>query len=149
MSAKMGANAKKILVIHGPNLNLLGEREPEIYGTQTLSDLNESLAEYATSQNIQLSFFQSNHEGELIDAIQQARAATHGLVINPGGYTHTSVALRDALLAYPHPKIEVHLSNIYAREPIRRHSLMSSAVNGIICGLGSRGYFLALDYFIE
>lgn len=139
---------KSVLVLHGPNLNLLGTREPEIYGTQTLEDINQAMAEKAKGLGLSLTFFQSNHEGELIDEIQKALQTTEGLIINPGGLTHTSVALRDAMAAYPHPKIEVHLSNIYQREAFRHHSYISPVVTGVICGLGAQGYLLALDTFV-
>lgn len=134
-----------ILVINGPNLNLLGEREPHIYGSQTLADINHALTEQAKQAGFVLECFQSNHEGALIDKVQQARQTTCGLIINPGGYAHTSVALRDALAAYVHPIVEVHLSNIYKREGFRHHSFISAVVTGLICGLGADGYRLALD----
>lgn len=138
-----------ILVINGPNLNLLGEREPHIYGSRTLADINRELTEIAAQAGFSLACFQSNHEGELIDKVQQGRHTTVGLLINPGGYAHTSVALRDALSAYAHPIVEVHLSNIYKREGFRHHSYISAVVNGMICGLGADGYRLALDALIN
>jgi 3-dehydroquinate dehydratase-2 len=138
------AAAKTILVLNGPNLNLLGQREPEIYGKQTLDDINQALAEQTKAAGFEIRFLQSNHEGDLIDAVQQARTNTCGLIINPGGYSHTSVALRDALAAYPHPIIEVHLSNIHHREGFRHHSYVSGVATGVICGLGAQGYELAL-----
>lgn len=138
-----------ILVINGPNLNLLGEREPHIYGSRTLADINRELTEIAAQAGFSLDCFQSNHEGELIDKVQQGRHTTVGLLINPGGYAHTSVALRDALSAYAHPIVEVHLSNIYKREGFRHHSYISAVVNGMICGLGADGYRLALDALIN
>lgn len=134
-----------ILVVNGPNLNLLGEREPHLYGVETLADINRALTEQAERAGFQLDCVQSNHEGALIDAVQQARKTTVGLIINPGGYGHTSVALRDALAAYEHPIIEVHLSNIHQRESFRHHSYLSAVATGVICGLGSDGYRLALD----
>jgi 3-dehydroquinate dehydratase-2 len=137
--------AADILVINGPNLNLLGQREPEIYGHDTLDDINARLEKQAQGAGKSIAFFQSNHEGALIDAIHQARSTTKGLIINPGGYSHTSVALRDALSAYPYPIIEVHLSNIHQREGFRHHSFVSGVATGVICGLGARGYALALD----
>lgn len=137
--------AADILVINGPNLNLLGQREPEIYGYDTLDDINARLEKQAQASGKSIAFFQSNHEGDLIDAIHQARATTKGLIINPGGYSHTSVALRDALSAYPHPIIEVHLSNIHQREGFRHHSFVSGVATGVICGLGAQGYALALE----
>ncbi|HEY9745397.1 MAG TPA: type II 3-dehydroquinate dehydratase [Oculatellaceae cyanobacterium] len=137
-----------ILVLNGPNLNLLGQREPHLYGTETLDDINTRLKAQAEASGKTIAFFQSNHEGDLIDAIHQARQTTHGLIINPGGYSHTSVALRDALAAYPQPIIEVHLSNIHKREGFRHHSYISAVATGVICGLGSTGYSLALDYLL-
>jgi 3-dehydroquinate dehydratase-2 len=138
-------SARKILILNGPNLNLLGQREPEIYGTQTLDDINRGLLELARAGGFDLKFLQSNHEGDLIDAVQQARETTAGLIINPGGYSHTSVSLRDAIAAYPHPVMEVHLSNIFQRESFRHHSYISSVATGVICGLGAIGYRLALE----
>jgi 3-dehydroquinate dehydratase-2 len=138
-------NLSVILVLNGPNLNLLGEREPHLYGTETLDDINRALAEQASQAGFRLECLQSNHEGALIDAVHQARKTTVGLIINPGGYGHTSVALRDALAAYGHPIIEVHLSNIHQREPFRHHSYLSAVATGVICGLGADGYRLALD----
>lgn len=134
-----------ILLVHGPNLNLLGDREPHLYGTQTLADINNGLIELAKQAGFELRCVQSNHEGALIDAVQDARKTTVGLIINPGGYTHTSVALRDALAAYDHPIIEVHLSNVHQRESFRHHSYISGVATGVICGLGADGYRLALD----
>ncbi len=133
-----------ILILHGPNLNLLGEREPAIYGTTTLADINAQLTQLATELGVTIDCRQSNHEGELIDWVQAARTTTTGLIINPGGYTHTSVALADALATYPHPITEVHLSNIAAREEFRKQSLVSPQATGIISGLGAQGYLLAL-----
>ena len=138
-----------ILVMNGPNLNLLGERVPHIYGSRTLDEINRELANVASQAGLLLECFQSNHEGELIDKVQQARQTTCGLIINPGGYAHTSVALRDALSAYTHPIVEVHLSNIYKREGFRHHSYISAVVNGMVCGLGADGYRLALDALIR
>ncbi len=135
---------KTIWVINGPNLNLLGEREPHLYGTRTLADINLELSGFAEKNGFTLECYQSNHEGELIDQVQAARNTTGGLIINPGGYAHTSVALRDAVAAYSHPVIEVHLSNIYKREEFRHHSYLSAVVSGVICGLGADGYRLAL-----
>lgn len=140
---------EKIMVLNGPNLNLLGQREPEIYGSQTLEDISRELAKQAQAAGFEIGFFQSNHEGELIDAIQDARENTAGLIINPGGFSHTSIALRDALSTYPHPAIEVHLSNIYAREGFRHHSFISGVVTGVICGLGAHGYSLAFAALLE
>ncbi len=150
---KIVKNAKRkprILVMHGPNLNLLGSREPEIYGRDTLADINASLAAQAKAASVELITFQSNHEGDLIDRIQAARAEEMAfIIINPGGYTHTSIALRDALIAVAIPFVEVHLSNVHARESFRRHSYFSDIAVGVICGLGSHGYRLALDYALN
>ena len=134
----------QILVLHGPNLNLLGEREPEIYGRTTLAAIDTRLREIAAENGVSLESFQSNHEGALVDRIQAARGAYQGIVINPGGFTHTSIALRDALVASGLPVVEVHLSNIHAREPFRRTSLVSDIAVGQITGLGPIGYELAL-----
>ncbi len=134
----------QILVLHGPNLNLLGEREPEVYGRTTLAEIDTRLREIAAEHGVSLESFQSNHEGALVDRIQAARGAYQGIVINPGGFTHTSVALRDALVASGLPVVEVHLSNIHAREPFRRTSLVSDIALGQITGLGPIGYELDL-----
>lgn len=135
----------KILVIHGPNLNLLGTREPEIYGTETLSDINKELNALADEFEIQIDFFQSNHEGKLIDRIHEAASDNvDGLIINPGGLTHTSISLRDALAASAIPVAEVHLSNIQAREEFRQHSFVTPVALGQISGFGASGYGLAL-----
>jgi 3-dehydroquinate dehydratase-2 len=136
----------KILVLHGPNLNLLGTREPEIYGRVTLADINRQLAELAQASGHQLICFQSNAEHELIDRIQQGRDDRTALILfNPGAFTHTSIALRDALAAVAIPFIEVHLSNVHAREPFRQHSYLSDIAIGVICGFGSDSYRLALE----
>ena len=135
-----------ILVLHGPNLNLLGSREPEIYGRTTLATIHSAMSARARAAGIQLESFQSNHEGELIDRVQSARdQGVRFIFINPAGYTHTSVALRDALAAVAIPFIEVHLSNVYAREPFRKHSYFSDIAVGLISGLGAQGYELALE----
>ncbi|MHA3026241.1 MULTISPECIES: type II 3-dehydroquinate dehydratase [Chromohalobacter] len=139
-------SAHKILVLHGPNLNLLGTRQPEIYGHETLDDINNRLFEKAAINGWDIVCRQSNHEGELIDAIQAARTdGTDLIVINPAAYSHTSVAILDALNAYEGQVIEVHLSNIHKREAFRHHSYVSRRADGVIAGLGSRGYLLALD----
>ena len=135
-----------ILVIHGPNLNRLGQREPDHYGKNTLDSINRTLITQAEESHLLLECFQSNHEGELIDRIHRAGDEnTQFIIMNPGGYTHTSVALRDALLSVSVPFIEVHLSNIFRRESFRHHSYFSDIAQGTICGLGSMGYRLALD----
>ncbi len=135
-----------ILVLNGPNLNLLGTREPEIYGSQTLTDISEHLAETAAEKGHQLECFQSNAEHALIDRIHAARDEdTDFIIINPAAFTHTSVALRDALLGVQIPFIEVHLSNVHAREPFRHHSYLSDVALGVICGLGAQGYDFALS----
>jgi 3-dehydroquinate dehydratase-2 len=152
-SRKTASNDKgkpRILVLHGPNLNFLGLREPEIYGRDTLADINASLASQAKDASVELITFQSNHEGDLVDRVQAARSeGVAFIIINPGGYTHTSVALRDALAAVAIPFVEVHLSNVHARESFRRHSYFSDIAAGVICGLGSHGYRFALDYALN
>ncbi|RZL09647.1 MAG: type II 3-dehydroquinate dehydratase [Rubrivivax sp.] len=135
-----------ILVLHGPNLNLLGTREPEVYGATTLEQINSGLLQRATARGIDLGAFQSNHEGALIDRVHAARLdGTRFILINPGAFTHTSVALRDALAGVAIPFIEVHLSNVHRREPFRQHSYFSDLAEGVIVGLGPQGYQLALD----
>ncbi len=133
-----------VLVLNGPNLNMLGKRQPEIYGRETLADIEAACRAEAKGLDLALDFFQSNHEGALVDRIQQAREANSGIIINAGAYTHTSVALLDALNAAEKPVIEVHLSNIYKREEFRHHSYISPVAVGVICGFGSQGYLLAL-----
>ena len=136
---------QKILVINGPNLNLLGSREKEKYGQSSLDDIKNNCQIHAKKIGIDLDFKQSNVEGELVNFIQGARNAHDGIIINAGGYTHTSVAILDALLAVKKPTIELHITNIYKREDFRHKSLISKASNGIICGLGVDGYLMALD----
>ena len=133
-----------VLVLNGPNLNMLGKRQPDIYGRETLADIEAACRAEAKGLDLALDFFQSNHEGALVDRIQQAREANSGIIINAGAYTHTSVALLDALNAAEKPVIEVHLSNIYKREEFRHHSYISPVAVGVICGFGSQGYLLAL-----
>jgi len=142
--------AKNILVLHGPNLNLLGSREPEVYGRVTLDEINRRLAKLAADAGAKLASLQSNAEAELIDRIQLASTdGTDFIIINPAAYTHTSVALRDALAAVKLPFIEVHLSNIFARETFRRESYFSDLALGVISGLGAKGYELALEYALS
>ena len=139
----------KILVMHGPNLNLLGTREPEVYGTDTLDDINLRLKTQAEAAGHELEAFQSNAEHELIDKIHSARGAVSFIVINPGAYTHTSIALRDAFLGVSIPFIEIHLSNVHSREEFRQFSYLSDIAIGVITGLGARGYELAIQAAIE
>ena len=137
----------KILVINGPNLNMLGVREPEIYGKETYETLCESINDYADKKGIEVKIFQSNHEGEIVDIIQSAYGLYDGIVINPAAYTHTSVAILDALKAVGIPTVEVHLSDINSREEFRKHSFVSMIAVKTICGLGFEGYRKALEYF--
>jgi 3-dehydroquinate dehydratase II len=138
---------RKILVLHGPNLNLLGTREPDVYGRDTLADINTKLTNQAKVGGVTLECFQTNSEGALIDRVHQAKTdKVNFIIINPAGFTHTSVALRDALAAVAIPFIEVHLSNIYAREAFRHHSYLSPLALGVVSGLGASGYELALNY---
>lgn len=136
---------KPIFVLNGPNLNLLGTRQPEIYGRDTLADVKSRATQRAAALGLQVDFRQSNREGELVDWIQEARAASCGIIMNAGGYSHTSVAILDALIASELPVIEVHLSNIFKREAFRHHSYVSGGANGVICGLGALGYELAVE----
>jgi 3-dehydroquinate dehydratase-2 len=141
---------RKILVLHGPNLNMLGSREPEIYGKESLEVINGRLTATAKKEGVALEVYQSNQEGALIERVQAAKKqGISWIIVNPGGLTHTSVALRDAFAAVEIPFVEVHLSNIYSREPFRRHSYFSDLAVGTICGLGSRGYDLALQFAIQ
>lgn len=141
---------KRILVLHGPNLNLLGTREPEVYGRVTLDEINVRLTALAEKSGARLDYFQSNTEGMLVDRVQQARAdGTDFIVINPAAFTHTSVALRDALAAVAIPFVEVHLSNVYAREAFRKESYFSDIAVGVISGLGATGYELALQFALQ
>jgi 3-dehydroquinate dehydratase-2 len=142
--------AARLLVLHGPNLNLLGTREPEHYGLMTLAEINLALARRADRAGVALETFQSNHEGALIERVHAAREqGVSYIIINPAGFTHTSVALRDALAATAIPFIEVHLSNVHVRESFRRHSYFSDLAVGVVCGLGGKGYLLALEYFLS
>ena len=138
----------KILVIHGPNLNLLGRREPDHYGTMTLETINDLLNDAAQKAHIEISFLQSNSEGELVDIIHKAIGSFDGILINPGAYTHTSIALRDALSAAGMPTVEVHLSNIYSREDFRKKSYISAVVMGVISGFREQSYLLGLQALI-
>ena len=141
---------RKILILHGPNLDMLGIREPTIYGKENLKSINVRLSRMARREGAALEVFQSNHEGALIDRVHGAKKQRISwIIVNPGGLTHTSVALRDALAAVEIPFLEVHLSNIYAREPFRRHSYFSDLAAGTICGLGSRGYDFALQFALH
>ena len=135
----------RILVLHGPNLNLLGQREPDVYGRKTLAQIDADLSARAKELDVEIDCFQSNHEGELVDRIQEAMDSAGGILINPAGFTHSSVALRDALAAVALPVIEIHLSNVYARESFRQHSYVSPIAMGVISGLGAHGYLLALE----
>ncbi|HHU92869.1 MAG TPA: type II 3-dehydroquinate dehydratase [Halanaerobiaceae bacterium] len=136
---------KEVAVIHGPNLNMLGRREPEIYGYLTLDDLNKKIQEQGEKLKLSLTIFQSNHEGEIVDFIQEGYNKYKGIVINPGGLTHYSIVLRDALVAVKVPVIEVHISNIYQREEFRHHSVIAPVALGQISGLGTDGYLYALE----
>ena len=139
----------KILVLHGPNLNLLGTREPELYGSMTLEDINNEAIELGKEMDAEIKCLQSNHEGALIDALHDARTWANGVVFNPGGYTHTSIALRDAISAIQIPVIEVHLSNVYAREEFRHVSMISAVCKGKITGFGWRSYLLGLRALVD
>ncbi|MFW5908323.1 MAG: type II 3-dehydroquinate dehydratase [Desulfosalsimonas sp.] len=140
---------KQISVIHGPNLNMLGVREPGTYGSESLSDINDALQKKAGKKNAEVDIFQSNHEGEIVEGIQRAYGVCDALIINAAAYTHTSIAVRDALLLLDVPVIEIHISNIYKREPFRHKSMISDVVTGQISGLGARGYLLAMDAVLE
>ncbi|MBN44437.1 MAG: type II 3-dehydroquinate dehydratase [Rhodobiaceae bacterium] len=140
---------KIIYILNGPNLNLLGEREPEIYGSESIDDIQKLTEQYAKSKNTDVIFKQTNHEGELIEMIHDARKKSDGLIINPAGYTHTSVAIYDALLSLEIPIIEVHISNIYKREKFRHSSYVSMAANSVISGFGIDGYIFALESMLK
>jgi 3-dehydroquinate dehydratase-2 len=138
-------NSIRVLIIHGPNLNMLGKREPDIYGATTLESINDSLKELGRTLDLELETYQTNHEGAICEKIQHAAGIHHGLIINPAAFTHTSIAIRDALLLLDIPIIEVHLSNIYQREPFRQKSMISDVVTAQITGLGEKGYTMALE----
>ncbi|MCE1170206.1 type II 3-dehydroquinate dehydratase [Azovibrio restrictus] len=149
-SASKTVPRPRLLVLNGPNLNLLGTREPQHYGSVTLDDINLTLARRAEAADVDLETFQSNHEGALIERIHAARQQdVRYIIINPAAWTHTSVAIRDALAAVAIPFVEVHLSNVHAREPFRQHSYFSDLAIGVICGLGQQGYLLALEYLLN
>lgn len=140
----------RLLVLHGPNLNLLGTREPQVYGHVTLDQINQALVERARQAGVELTPFQSNHEGQLVDRVQAARAEkVDFILINPAAYTHTSVAIRDALAGVGIPFVEIHLSNVHRREPFRHHSYFSDLAEGVICGLGWKGYLYALEFALD
>ena len=142
--------AKKLLLLNGPNLNLLGSREPEVYGATTLAEIEKAAIAQAQAAGAELACMQSNHEGDLIDRIQAAKAqGVEAIVINPGGLTHTSVALRDALAGVAIPFVEVHISNIYKRESFRHHSYLSELAAGVVCGLGPDGYRISIEFAIK
>ncbi|MDH3211599.1 MAG: type II 3-dehydroquinate dehydratase [Myxococcales bacterium] len=143
------AESLRILVVHGPNLNLLGTREPEVYGSTTLEEINVELTAEAKESGADVEFFQSNHEGALIDRIQEAGSWADGVLINPAGLTHSSVSLRDALVATGLPVVEVHLSNVFAREEFRRHSLVSDVAIGVLSGFGASSYRLGLHALLD
>jgi 3-dehydroquinate dehydratase II len=145
----MSSNKKTILILHGPNLNLLGTREPDIYGSNTLTDINKALEQKAKTHNITLFINQFNHEGDIVDCIQSKAATCNGIIINPAAFTHTSVAIRDTLAAIDIPAIEVHLSNIYQRESFRHTSHIAPVCIGQISGFGLQSYLLALDALIS
>lgn len=140
---------KKILVLHGPNLNLLGVREPDVYGSLTLAEINNALIESGTASGVTVECYQSNHEGALIDRIHAAHNVFDGILLNPGALTHYSYSLRDALSAVDLPLIEVHLSNIYAREHFRHHSVIAPVATGVICGFGLQSYLLGLEALVK
>ncbi len=138
-----------ILILNGPNLNLLGTRQPEVYGSTTLKDIEDLCAKHAADQSIAISFQQSNHEGALVDAIHTARGVHDGIILNAGAYTHTSIALMDAISSVALPAIELHLSNVHAREEFRHKSFISKVSVGVICGFGAKGYTLAIDAMMD
>ena len=145
----MDDSSPKILVIHGPNLNMLGKREPEIYGATTLEDINSEIVSLGESLGFTVKCFQSNHEGAIVEKLQCAMGKVAGIIINPAAFTHTSVAVRDALLLHEVPIVEVHLSNIFKREPFRHHSFVSDVARAMLCGFGAEGYLMALKALVD
>ncbi|WP_369857353.1 type II 3-dehydroquinate dehydratase [Candidatus Thalassolituus haligoni] len=141
--------SKLIYVLNGPNLNLLGKRQPEIYGDETLQDVEDKMRQRGTELDLTIEFFQSNHEGEIIDQIHAARDHAQGIIINPAAYTHTSVAILDALNAFESAVVEVHISNVHKRESFRHHSYVSLRAEAVIAGMGTLGYRVALEYFAQ
>jgi 3-dehydroquinate dehydratase-2 len=139
--------SKLIYVLNGPNLNLLGKRQPEIYGYETLKDVEEKMRQRAVALGLEIKFFQSNHEGDIIDRIHEARDKAQGIIINPAAYTHTSIAILDALNTFEAPVVEVHISNVHKRESFRHHSYVSLRAEAVIAGMGTLGYQVALEYF--
>lgn len=140
---------KRLVIVNGPNLNLLGKREPHIYGTRTMADLTKTVRARAREMGVQVSFFQSNHEGEIIDHLQKEGPSSNGIIINPGALSHYSLALADCLQAIAIPTVEVHISNIHAREEFRSRSVTARAARGVITGLGFTGYLLAMEYLLD
>ena len=140
---------KRLMILNGPNLNLLGVREPHIYGTTTLAQIKQSCEQNAARLGLELSFYQSNHEGERVDLIQSARQSADAIIINPAGYSFTSIAILDAIKAFEGPLLEVHISNIHGRDEYHRHSKISSVATGVICGLGPYGYIAAMHALAE
>src|ERR1700682_815404 len=149
MQFKEGRTMKRLMILNGPNLNLLGVREPHIYGTTTLAQIKESCEQNAKRLGLEISFHQSNHEGELVDLIQSARQSAEAIIINPAAYSFTSIAIIDAIKAFEGPVLEVHISNIHARDELHRHSKISSAATAVICGLGPYGYIAAMHAVAE
>lgn len=139
----------RVLLVNGPNLNLLGWREPDVYGSETLQDIVDELRSFAKERDVELSDYQSNSEGDLVTAIQQARTTADGIILNPGAYTHYSIAIRDAISGVGLPVVETHLSNVHAREPFRRESVIAPVCVGVVAGFGGHSYFLALEALLR